>query len=39
MAFGIAGLTLEGETTIENADCVEISFPDFWSLLDSLQVH
>ncbi|MCX6142596.1 MAG: hypothetical protein NTZ35_05180, partial [Ignavibacteriales bacterium] len=39
MAFGIAGLALEGETTIENADCVEISFPDFWSLLESIQVQ
>jgi 3-phosphoshikimate 1-carboxyvinyltransferase len=39
MAFGIAGLALEGETIIDNADCVEISFPEFWSLLDSIQVH
>jgi 3-phosphoshikimate 1-carboxyvinyltransferase len=39
MAFGIAGLTLAGETVIENAECVDISFPTFWSLLDSLQVQ
>jgi 3-phosphoshikimate 1-carboxyvinyltransferase len=39
MAFGIAGLALKGETIIENADCVEISFPDFWSLLDGIQVQ
>jgi 3-phosphoshikimate 1-carboxyvinyltransferase len=39
MAFGIAGLALRGETIIENADCVQISFPDFWSLLDSIQVQ
>ena len=39
MAFGIAGLALEAGTIVENADCVEISFPDFWSLLDSIQVQ
>jgi len=39
MAFGIAGLTLEGETVIENAECVDISFPTFWSLLERLQLH
>jgi 3-phosphoshikimate 1-carboxyvinyltransferase len=38
MAFGVAGLALAGGTTIENAECVDISFPTFWSILDSLQV-
>jgi 3-phosphoshikimate 1-carboxyvinyltransferase len=37
MAFGIGGLALSGETLIENAECVDISFPAFWSLLDSIQ--
>ena len=39
MAFGVAGLVLTGETVIENAECVEISFPPFWSVLDRIQVH
>lgn len=39
MAFGVAGLALSGETIIENAECVEISFPAFWRLLDNLQVQ
>jgi 3-phosphoshikimate 1-carboxyvinyltransferase len=29
MAFGVAGLRIRG-ITIENADCVDISFPNFW---------
>ena len=37
MAFGVAGLALKGETLIRNADCVDISFPSFWSLLERLQ--
>lgn len=39
MAFGVAGLALTGETIIANAECVDISFPSFWSLLEGLQVH
>ena len=39
MAFGMAGLALSGGMVIENAECVNISFPDFWSLLDDLQVQ
>jgi 3-phosphoshikimate 1-carboxyvinyltransferase len=39
MAFGIAGLAMTGETIIENAECVDISFPTFWDLLHSLQSH
>ena len=39
MAFGVAGLALSGGTIIENAECVEISFPSFWSLLDNIQVQ
>lgn len=37
MAFGVAGLVLNGETVISNAECVDISFPTFWSLLERLQ--
>jgi len=37
MAFGIAGLVLKGETTVQHAECVEISFPSFWGLLLKLQ--
>lgn len=37
MAFGIASLVLKGETKIKNAECVSISFPAFWELLQSLQ--
>jgi 3-phosphoshikimate 1-carboxyvinyltransferase len=37
MAFGIAGLVLNGETVVKGANCVEISFPSFWSILHDLQ--
>ena len=37
MAFGIAALALNGESTIKNAECVSISFPEFWETLHSLQ--
>lgn len=30
MSFAIAGLVAEGETTIKDAHCVDISFPDFF---------
>ena len=36
MSIAIAALIAEGATTINNADCVTISFPDFYDLLDSL---
>ena len=36
MSIAIAALTAEGDTTINNADCVAISFPDFYEILDSL---
>jgi len=39
MAFGVAGLALEGDTLIRSAECVDISFPSFWSLLERLQHH
>ncbi len=37
MALSIAGLIAEGVTTIVDSDCVDISFPDFYSLLEMLQ--
>jgi 3-phosphoshikimate 1-carboxyvinyltransferase len=36
MAFGVAGLLAEGETEIEDADCVDVSFPEFFNLLESV---
>ena len=36
MAFTVAALIAEGETEIQNPDCVAISFPEFFGLLDKL---
>ncbi|MGH9788668.1 MAG: 3-phosphoshikimate 1-carboxyvinyltransferase [Candidatus Acidiferrales bacterium] len=36
MAMAVAGLVAEGETTIEDPDCVEISFPGFFEVLAAL---
>ncbi len=36
MTFAIAGLIAEGDTTIQNSECVAISFPTFWDLLNHL---
>ncbi len=36
MAFAVAGLRCEGETTITNADCVAISYPGFFGDLEKL---
>jgi 3-phosphoshikimate 1-carboxyvinyltransferase len=36
MAFTVAGLLAEGETEIEDADCVAVSFPEFFDLLESV---
>ena len=33
MSLAIAALNAEGETTIEGADCVDVSFPGFFELL------
>ena len=35
MAFAVAGLIAEGETEIKDADCVAVSFPEFFDLLES----
>jgi 3-phosphoshikimate 1-carboxyvinyltransferase len=36
MAFTVAALLAEGETEIEDADCVAVSFPEFFELLESV---
>jgi 3-phosphoshikimate 1-carboxyvinyltransferase len=36
MAFGIAALLSEESVKFDNADCVEVSFPDFWQILKKL---
>jgi len=36
MAFTVAGLIAQGETDIEDAECVGVSFPEFFELLDSV---
>jgi 3-phosphoshikimate 1-carboxyvinyltransferase len=33
MAFGIAALLADGETTINNAECAAVSFPGFFETL------
>jgi 3-phosphoshikimate 1-carboxyvinyltransferase len=38
MSLAIAALVAEGPTTIEEVDCVATSFPNFWTLLDSIRV-
>jgi 3-phosphoshikimate 1-carboxyvinyltransferase len=36
MAFAVAGLAAEGETRIHDAECVNVSFPDFWDTLKTI---
>ncbi|MBD3180915.1 3-phosphoshikimate 1-carboxyvinyltransferase [Candidatus Poribacteria bacterium] len=36
MSMTIAGLIADSETTIENINCVDTSFPGFWDMLSSL---
>jgi 3-phosphoshikimate 1-carboxyvinyltransferase len=36
MALAIAGLLADGETEVEAAECVEISYPGFWDQLEAL---
>jgi 3-phosphoshikimate 1-carboxyvinyltransferase len=36
MAFSVAALIAKGETEIAGAECVRISFPEFFTLLESL---
>ena len=34
MAFAIAGLFAEGETIVQDADCIRESYPDFANVLE-----
>jgi 3-phosphoshikimate 1-carboxyvinyltransferase len=36
MAFAIAGLFAEGETIIEDVDCVATSYPGFYKTLEQI---
>ncbi|HTA44921.1 MAG TPA: 3-phosphoshikimate 1-carboxyvinyltransferase [Bryobacteraceae bacterium] len=36
MAFAIAALHADGESTIDNAEAASVSFPEFWNILSSL---
>jgi len=36
MAFSLAALIAQGETEIKDAECVAVSFPEFFELLDSV---
>ena len=37
MALAVAALGAEGNTIIRDADCVAVSFPDFFAVLDRLR--
>jgi 3-phosphoshikimate 1-carboxyvinyltransferase len=37
MAFAVAGLAADGETTIDNAGAASVSFPEFYDTLDELR--
>ncbi|HCJ67397.1 MAG TPA: 3-phosphoshikimate 1-carboxyvinyltransferase [Elusimicrobia bacterium] len=37
MTLVIAGLIAQGETTVGSVDCIKISFPDFWKILNELK--
>ena len=39
MAFSIAALFAEGQTTIKDAECVNISYPDFYEDLKTCTSH
>jgi 3-phosphoshikimate 1-carboxyvinyltransferase len=36
MALAVAGMLADGETAIEDAECVDISYPGFWDQLEAL---
>jgi 3-phosphoshikimate 1-carboxyvinyltransferase len=38
MSFAVAGLLADGVTTIEEAECAAVSFPDFFQTLQELAV-
>jgi 3-phosphoshikimate 1-carboxyvinyltransferase len=37
MAMAVAGLMVEGTTTIDDPDCAAVSFPGFFEVLESLR--
>jgi 3-phosphoshikimate 1-carboxyvinyltransferase len=37
MALAVAALGADGDTTIRDADCVAVSFPDFFATLERLR--
>jgi 3-phosphoshikimate 1-carboxyvinyltransferase len=39
MAFAVAALIADGDTEIEGAECVSVSFPEFFQLLESVVVR
>ncbi|MBN2099468.1 MAG: 3-phosphoshikimate 1-carboxyvinyltransferase [Dehalococcoidia bacterium] len=39
MALGVAGAVADGETLIEDAEVVDISYPGFWQELERLTAH
>jgi len=39
MAFAIAALAAQGETRIRGAECVAVSYPDFFAVLERLLTH
>lgn len=39
MSFAVAGLSADGETEIQDAECVKISYPNFYEDLQSLQME
>jgi 3-phosphoshikimate 1-carboxyvinyltransferase len=36
MAFAVAALSAQGETRIHDAECADVSFPDFWKILRNI---
>jgi 3-phosphoshikimate 1-carboxyvinyltransferase len=38
MAFAVAALAGDGESTIDNAEAASVSFPEFWSILQQIAV-
>lgn len=36
MAFSVAALAAEGETAIHSAECVDVSFPEFYQVLEGI---
>ena len=38
MTFSIAGINAEGETVIEDSECVDVSYPTFYEQLEQLRL-